>query len=1226
MNESKTLRSKASFLLFSILFLSGLALLGVSPVRAQSQVVAHTQDGRSGVNAFDALHEVNGSMQALQRSVSLHLDGVALEHALREVARQGGFGLSYSPNVVPERKQVTLHLEDTVAEALRRLFEGTGLKVLISPRKEIVIAQQRTARASNGSRSRPTAREVQAVGLAPATPVQQTISGRVTEAETGRPVPGANVVVPNTTIGTATNTDGRYSLDVPDDADSLQFSAIGYQMRTVPIEGRTTIDVQLVRDVQALEEVVVVGYGTQQQAEVTGSVSSIESAEINNLSVSSFQDALQGQLAGVEITQPSGAPGAAPQVRVRGTSSITAGTGPLYVIDGLPISQNEGIQGGLAQRRGSFQPPSQNPLTILNIMDIESIEVLKDASASAIYGSRGSNGVVLVTTKNGSRDGDTQVRYSAAVGMQEVVNMVDLMPMDEVVENTFDARNNTYEDKYGSEPPNPRTNEGRPGPNEDPFVRLPPRYIAYDQGEVSTNTDWLDLVLGDRAGTWRSTLSVSGGSEDISYYISGGVQQQGGIVGSSAFGRYSLHAGVESDPFENVHIGADLNLSMTEQDREPANAPYFARPPGIVYSAMVHVPLVEPYNENGEPNQMGPDAQSYLGGGTTSASNPLAIQNAVQEDLDHHRTFGTAYAEIDLGYGVTFKSLFGADLSDYTRSFYRGRGLLYRTSREPSPYAQSNSSRSFNWVSENTLRYSNTFSDVHSLEVLAGVTAQEERSDFNQIFAENFPIDAVPTLSGGQVTNGTSTASEWSLLSSLARVDYNYDSKYLVTATLRADKSSRFGPNNRTGVFPSASIGWRIAEEPFMETLSQFSTLKLRLSYGQTGNFQIPNYGSFSNLQFQNYVDGTQNVLTGVEPEDLGDPGLTWETTEEINVGLNVGLFDGRVSLKADVYRSVTSDLLLNVSVPSASGYETVLTNIGEVENTGLELFLETQNLTGEFSWSTSVNFSTNRNEVLQLGPGNAAIRSQGAAGIRHITQVGSPIGSYYGYVVDGVYNSEEEICRNPSGEGCTTPYDTQAPNPQPGDFRFKDVNGDGQITPEDRTVTGNYQPDFTYGIKNRFQYRNFDLRVFLQGVEGREILNLTARHLKNNGFIFGQYDVVNPWKSPENPGDPEDPRAHRQTGLFGNNNRPSDYQVEDGSYLNIRNVTLGYTFEGDILGDLVQQLRVYGSGQNLYLFTDYIGFNPMASLPTGDELTPGQDYGAYPLQRTYTFGVDLSF
>jgi TonB-linked SusC/RagA family outer membrane protein len=1225
----KSVGSAGPRLVFSVPTLM-ILLLCISPLPTRAQALAHAQSEAGDTEQpLTALGEAESSMGALQKNLSFEVEEKTLENALQEIAERGGFGLSYSPNVVPEQKAVPAHIEGTVSDVLRNLFSGTDLEVLISPRKEIIISQHGRASALTGSKTGLPeglieARAVSVAGPGNSLAVRQTVSGRVADAQTGNPVPGASVFVPETTTGTATNVDGEYSLEVPDEADSLRYSAIGYLDRTVAINGRTTIDVQLKRDVQALEEIVVVGYGTQRQAEITGSVSSIESADISDLSVSSFQDAIQGKLAGIEISQPSGAPGAAPRVRVRGTSSITAGNGPLYVIDGLPLSGGTALQGGIIRRDSDQQPPAQNPLSAIAPNDIESIEVLKDASASAIYGSRGANGVVLISTKSGSQESDVRVNYSASLGMQEVINEPDMMNADELVQLTIESRNNAYEEEVGSPPPNPRTNEGRPEPGSfgglAPFIRIPERYVQYDQGNISTNTDWLDLTLGDAAGTWRSNLSVSGGGDDISYYLSGSVQQQDGIVGGSAFNRYSFHTSVEANPLERVRVGTDVNLSLSQQDRAPANGPYFARPPGIVYSAMVHSPLVEPFNEDGEPNQRegDPVSQSFLTGGTTSASNPLAIQQAVDEDLDHHRTFGTAFAEVDVLENITLKTLFGADLSDYTRNFFRDRSLLYRTNTTPEPYGQSSSARSFNWLSENTIQYKNTFSEVHSFDVLAGFTAQEERQDFSQTFAQNFPINSVPTLSGGQVTDGTSESTEWSLLSGLGRVNYDYNSKYLVTAAIRADKSSRFGPGNRTGIFPSASVGWRVSEERFMDAVPEVSSLKLRLSYGQTGNFQIPNYGAFGNLRFESYVDAGQNVITGVEPQDLGDPTLTWETTEEVNVGLNIGLFDERVSLVADAYQSTTSDLLLNVSVPSASGYETVLTNIGEVENTGLELFLETQNLTGEFSWSSSINFSTNRNEVTALGPGDAPIRSAGVAGIRHITQVGEPIGSYYGYKIEGVYQSEEEIQNAPVD---------RVGDPSPGDLRFKDVNGDGEITPDDKTVTGSYQPDFTYGITNTFRYQGFDLRIFLQGVEGRDILNLTNRHMGNGEFNFNQYSVfLNRWQSAGDPGNGEIPRPDRLTGLHGNNNRISEFQVQDGSYLNVREVTLGYTFQGGTFDNLVRQARVYASAQNLNMFTDYRGFNPMASIPTKNQLTIGQDYGAYPLQRTWTVGLDIAF
>ena len=1199
-----------------------------STVHAQEVIAGAEHESQQRL--YTLRHErVTAANAPLQQAVSVDMKGVSLQYALQEIARRGKLGLSYSSDLIPSKRLVSLKVErGSIGEALLALVEDTNLKILISSNREIVVVrdqQQSVAEHRLPFRSSPESSYVSLEKMmtlkgAPVKSSKPVITGTVTNSETGEVLPGVNVLAENTTVGTATDADGNYSIDVPEEAETLVFSFIGFVTKRVPIDGRTTIDVNLNPDVAAMEEVVVVGYGTQQRGDVTGAVSSIEVEELQDIPVASFEEAMQGKLPGVQIQESSGAPGASPKVQIRGTGSITAGNDPLYVIDGLPISRNEDLQGALFRRRASFQPPSANPLATINPLDIQSIEVLKDASSAAIYGSRGSNGVVLVTTKKGRRQGGPAVQFNSYIGQQRAAHLPDLMNASEIIEYTQDARNNNYLQKYDPLNPDspsynpdydPETNAGRP--EDDAFVLIPEKYVNYD-GE--TDTDWLDLVLSP-APVASSNLAVSGGGEDIGYYISGGYFNQQGTIEGSGYQRYTLRANVEADPYERVQVGANVNASLSRQDRLPAGSPYFARPPGIIYSAMVHSPVIEPYNEDGTPNQL--DGQSYLGGGTTSASNPLAIMNAINEDLDNHRTFGNVYAEYEFLDGLTARTSFGADLIDYTRSFYRGNSLLYRTAREGEAYAQSSSSRSLNWTSETTLNYSGSFGDEHEMTATAGFTAQREQVDINSIIAQNFPDDDVQTINAGQVTDGTSRTEEWSLLSYLARANYAYLGRYLLTATIRADQSSRFGEGNRTGVFPSVSMGWAVHEEPFMDDVDAITFLKPRLSYGVTGNFLIPNYASFSLLRKENYNFGGE-VKTATVPATLGDKQLTWETTRQVNAGLDIGLFSDRLFLSSDFYYSRTSDLLLNVTLPSAVGYESVLTNIGEISNQGLELALSTRNIEGEdFTWTTELNFATNRNEVLELGRSGDPILSVGGAGIRHITRVGSEIGSYYGYVVEGIYQSEEEIEK--------APEDELAPDPQPGDFRFKDVNGDGVITADDRTVTGSYHPDFTYGMTNTLNFRGFDLRVFLQGVQGREILNLTARHLKNGEANFNAYGVLDErWRSPENPGNGEVPRADRQTGIHGNNNRPSSYQVEDGSYLRLRNVTLGYELPSSLLDGVLQRARVYVAGKNLLTLTGYRGFNPEVNNQQGSSLTPGEDYGAYPLSRTYTFGVNLAF
>jgi len=1184
-----------------------LAVMGITS-EANAQYYTSSSDQLFN-NTYYSVEAYSGSISELSQIISIKRQRTPLKDILEEIAHKSDLGIAYNAELdfLDRKMNVDLKMV-TVSSALTTVLASTDFEAALSKTKEIILVRKPQANLNRLKKA-----------------MQIEISGSVVDARNGDPLPAVNVYVMGTNIGTTTDADGMYTLTVPDDAETLVFSFIGYVRQEVPINGRTEIDIELQADVATFDDVVVVGYGTQQRAEVTGSVTSVRSEVLENVPVSSFENALQGRMAGVNVAESTGEPGASPQILIRGMGSISAGNDPLYVVDGVPISKNEDLQGELERRREAFKPPNANPLATLNPNDIESIEVLKDASAAAIYGSRGSNGVVLITTKSGQA-GLTQVNFRAYGGVQNVFNKPDMMNAREVIAYTQDARNNPYLQDYNPNDPSspaynpnydPTTNVGRVDEVGDPLggsYTLPDKYVNWD----GTDTDWLDLVV-DQATLQNYDLSVSGGSESIRYFVSGGYLNQTGIVEGSGFERYSLKANVTADISDRFQTGVNLNTAFTDHDRLPASAPYFARPPGIIYSAMVHSPVLKPFNPDGSPNQL--DGQSYLGGGTTSASHPIAIRDNIEETINNDRVFGSVYGQYRIMENLEFKSLLGFDIDNYQRSFYRGNGLLYRTSSEPDPYGQSSASRGLNWLWENTLNYSTTLAEDHRLNVLAGYTAQKQTDERNSIFAENFPDDQVKTLNGGVITQGSQVKEEWSLVSALARVNYVYKDRYLLTATIRADRSSRFGSDNQTGVFPSASIGWRVTREPFMEDFDVLNELKLRASYGVTGNFQIPNYGSIGLLDEANYVLNDSEV-SGLGPETIGNDELSWETTYQFNMGLDFALLQDRIYGSMDYYVSNTKDLLLFVTVPSASGFNTALTNIGEVENKGFEFQITSRNMVGDFNWATDINFGSNRNEVVKLGPEGDPILSSGGAGIRHITRIGDPIGSYFGYVVEGVYQSQAEID--------SAPEDLEAPDPRPGDFRFKDVNGDGVIDPDDRTVTGSYHPDFTYGITNRFSYKNFDLSIFMQGVEGREILNLTARHMKNGEANFNSYAVLNNrWRSPQEPGNGEHPRADRVSALHGNNNRPSSYQVEDGSYFRIKNITLGYNVPARLLGQLgnfSRRMRIYGSITNVAIWTDYIGWNPEVSLQTNRPLTPGEDYGAYPLARAVQLGIELSF
>lgn len=1182
-------------------------LLGVITLHAGNASSANAQLITSLSNnlqtKYYSVQLYSNSIPELKNVISVEKDNALLGEVLKDIAQKSGLGIAINSEIEILDKRVTVNLMDiSTGDALQYVLLGTGYEAAISKTREILLIQK------------PAVEKQQAE-------VELVLTGVVRDAANEETIPAVNVFVKGTNIGTSTDVNGEFKLTVPDDAEILVFRFVGYKNLEVPIvRNQTFYEVSLESDLVSFEDLVVVGYGTQQRSEVTGSVTSIRTEEIQNVPVSSFENALQGRMAGVNVAESTGEPGASPQILIRGTGSISAGNDPLYVIDGVPISKNTSLQSSLGSQRASFQPPKANPLATLNPNDIESIEVLKDASAAAIYGSRGSNGVILVTTKKG-KSGGARVTFSGYGGASTVFNKPDMMNAEELIAYTKDSRNNNYlqsEDPTNPASPgynpdyNPNNNNGRATTAATPSDNylIPESMVNWD----GTDTDWLDLIFSS-ATMQNYDLTVSGGTDATQYFLSAGYLNQEGVLDGSEFDRYTVKLNLTRKVNDRIEIGTSINTALTEHDRLPANSPYFGSPPGIVYSAMVHSPTVKPYNADGTINQL--NNQSHLGGGTTSSSNPLAIMKYIEEEINENRIFGNMYGNFEITDNLTFKSLVGYDLDNYKQSFYRGTQFLYRDQTAPQPFAQSSAGNSFNWLWENTLNFSKTFNDDHSVNAIAGYSAQKQADERSVITANGFTDDQVKTVNGGIISGGNQVKEEWSIASALARVNYAYKGKYLFTGTVRADRSSRFGADHQTGVFPSFSLGWRMSEESFMPARDAINELKLRASYGVTGNFEIPNYGAIGLLGTANYPFGGSEEI-GVGPATLGNQELTWETTYQLDFGIDYAMFSDRIYGSFDYYKTTTKDLLLFVNVPASTGFETALTNIGEVENNGLEFSITTRNMVGEFQWATDFNIAQNKNKVTKLGPEGDPILSAGAAGSRHITMIGEEIGSYYGYVFDGIYQNQAEIN--------AAPTDLLAPNAQPGDIRFKDVNGDGFITTDDRTVIGSYHPDFTYGITNRFNYKNFDMSVFIQGVEGREVLNLTSRHMLNGEANFNSYAALNDrWISESEPGNGKHPRADRNSAAHGNNNRESSYQVQDGSYLKIKNVTLGYTLPQEKVGKYVSRARIYVSATNLAMFTDYIGFNPEVSLQT-NSLTPGEDYGAYPLSRTIQVGIDLAF
>lgn len=824
----------------------------------------------------------------------------------------------------------------------------------------------------------------------------------------------------------------------------------------------------------------------------------------------------------------------------------------------------------------------------------------------------------------------------------------------EYAELAYDARNNTYVDKMES------INRKRIAAGNSPLpfsisdnnaLRLknsgndyntivPMELIPYLNGTPGlTNTDWQDEIYRT-AGMQNHTVSASGGSDKIKYYVSLDYLNQDGIIINSDFKRYG--ARLNLDVSEGIFkFGITLNPSLTIENKVNSDGAYNSNGGGVVASALHSSPIFPVYNDDGSfcfaQNSWSADTETIMDDGSikrgnsqTQVWNPVALAMLQKDEKKASRIFGNIYGEVAFLPSLKYRANFGVDLYNDSEDTFRPSTIpLSNTKGNPEsiPEATSQTSRIYNWVFEQTLSYNKNFGG-HSVSVLGGWTMQYQRDESNYAFANGFIINSIPTLNAGTVTRGNSNASEWSLLSALARIQYNYLGKYMITGALRADGASRFGKNNRWGYFPSVSLGWRISEEKFMNSLEFIDDLKLRASYGLTGNFNIPNYGAQGELAYYSYVLGgsSPDAIKGAAPKSMPNPDLKWEKTAQVNVGFDATLFKNRLTLGLDLYNSNTYDLLLNVPVPMTTGYTTRLENIGKVNNKGIEFNISTNHQMGDVTWSAYFNISKNINEVKALGPGNADIISSGSVGNAYfITRVGEPIGSYYLPVVEGVYKNQAEV--DASLHYVDSPSNYGLADTKPGDFKFKDVNGDGilDISDTDRAIVGNYMPDFAYGFGANIAWKGIDLGVIFQGVYGNEILNLSRRYFYNHEGNMNNYKgALDRWKSEDNPGSGMNVRANRVSK--GQNGTTSTWHVEDGSYLRIKNISLGYTFPMSLVNKVcLQAARIYCSIQNPFTFTRYEGYNPEVSN-RNSVTTNGEDYGVYPLARTISLGVNLTF
>ncbi|MBS1749159.1 MAG: TonB-dependent receptor [Bacteroidetes bacterium] len=1064
-----------------------------------------------------------------------------------------------------------------------------------------------------------------------------SIKGSVAD-EKGAPLTGVSVIAlnstTNTSSGTQTDDKGIFSFSLPAGNYSFSFSFVGYQTKSLSgynlKRGTTTnLNVVLSDSTQSLEQVTIIGYGSQRKRDVTTAVVGIRSKDMENQPVNNVAEAMVGKMTGVQVAQGTGQPGAPLSIKVRGVGTITAGTEPLYVVDGFPLTDNN--------------------LNSLSTYDIESVEVLKDASSAAIYGSRGSNGVVLISTKQGRR-GKMQISVNSYIGQQQVAHKIKMLDAYQYADIVRDARNNSYSDQMISNNLK-RASQGLPaiaysiaddnatrllntGKNQNTII--PVEVMPYLEGKTGlTNTDWQDEIFRN-AKIQNHVISASGGSEHFRYYTSVDYLDQDGIIINSGFKRYGFRTNLEANR-GIFKFGMNLNPSLIQEKRVNSDGTYAANGGGVVSSALHYSPIWPVFNPDGTYNfsenswssdtkTIMPDGSVVNGNAQTQAWNPVALAMLQKNDVISTRLLGNVYVEAAITGDLKYKILFGYDYYNMRQDKFRPSTFPASNTAgnpETEATATSQTASDFNWLLEQTVNYNKIFGK-HSLNVLAGWSLQKDDLRGNYAYASGFISNQITTLSAGRVTDGTSEQSQWSLASGIARIQYNYMGKYLLTASVRADGSSKFGINKRWGSFPSASIGWRVSDESFMDAVSFISDLKLRASYGLTGNFKIPNYGALGQMSYFAYVYGN-SVVNGAAPISRPNPNLSWEKTTQTNFGLDAGFWSNKLTLSLDYYNSNTKDLLLNVPVPLSTGFSSELINIGKVNNRGFEVNVGTNNRFGSLVWNASINFSTNKNKVVELGPGNADIINTGSvANAYFITKVGEPIGSYFLPKEIGVFATQAEVNAYPHFIDAASNFDLATT--KPGDFKFWDADGDGKINlTKDRVIIGSYQPKYTFGFATGFQWKGFDLAVALQGVSGNKILNLGRRYFYNHEGNMNNYaGALNRWKSESEPGSGQNVRANR-VGK-GQNGITSSWHVEDGSYLRIRNITLGYTLPSLTTNQWgITKARLYISLQNMFTFTKYEGYNPEVSN-RNVSTTNGEDYGVYPTAKTVSVGINLTF
>ena len=1051
-----------------------------------------------------------------------------LKTVLESISKQAGYTLAYSKEAVNLNENVTIHVSEAeLKEVLEMLLSPRNLGYEMSDGKIYILYKGANKQSPSGTKQDQQSQQVQMI----------TVSGVVSD-ETGEPIIGANIIGVGTNIGTTTDVNGKYTVTVPR-GTVLRFSYLGYKTQEFTISTPRMLDVKMEIAAKTLDELVVIGYGAVKRRDVTTAVSSVSTQDLLERPVISAAQAIQGKAAGVQVVQPSGEPGVGMVVRVRGNTSITANNDPLYVVDGVPTDD----------------------INFLAPADIESMQILKDASSAAIYGSRASNGVVLITTKAG-KAGQTKISLNSYIGASHVIKQLKSLNV---------AQYKELMDELGA--------------------------VVLPEG-LTDQTDWFKETY--RTGLNQNyQLSVTSGNDKLRYLLSGGYTDEKGILNVSYFKRYNLRANIENQVRNWLKINA--NIAYSDYSNNGIISGTGANRAGVVLS-VINTPTYAPIWDPKNPGQYYND---FYGANIT---HPLENLSRTEDNkTKNNRLLGSFNAEFTFLPNLKFKSSNSIDRVYYNATTYLDP-VKTAYGRNQGGTASDNRSLSTILTFDNILTYDFSKNE-HSLSLMAGTSYTTSQWNNSYMSGSFYRTDYSPkTLNAANKIDpwGTGTsASDWALMSYLARASYNYASKYLLTVNFRADGSSKLSPENRFGYFPSISAAWRISSENFMKDIDWIDDLKLRGGWGKTGNQSgISDYAYLQLYNIQRiawWETGNDRAVVNITPANMRNRDLTWETTTQTNLGVDFTLLKNRLTFAADAYYKYTTNLLMNVPLPGGLDFSNIYRNEGEMENKGLEFSLNSKNIqNSQWNWDTDFNISFNRNKVTKLSLQKiyyfANTSEATSENVVRMTE-GKPLGMFWGYISEGV-------------------------DPETGDLKFKDLDKNGRITTSDKTYIGNPNPDFTWGMTNNLSYKNFNLSIFFQGSQGNDIYN--ASRYETEGMYNGQNqstEVIRRWRIPGQITDM--PRASKST----DNLRASTRFVEDGSYLRLKTLTLSYNVEAPILKKLnITRLQPYFTAQNLFTITNYKGFDPEVNQYGGSSTVQGIDWGTYPQVKTFIFGLNIDF